>query len=131
MNDIEEQDKVAKRILAGANETLSLELSEIANSQSDETVQQGRTLMVFTVTTILFLPMSFLTSLFALNITSFPHNRINLKYSPGWIFGKLFGVSVAIWVPSLLWYFRSGIWQMCRYWGRSGRQPPDEESGGR
>ncbi|KAG4275635.1 hypothetical protein FPRO04_14341 [Fusarium proliferatum] len=54
MNDIEEQDKVAMRILAGANETLSLELSEIANSQSDETVKQGRTLTVFTVITILF-----------------------------------------------------------------------------
>lgn len=74
------------------NTTLSLQQSESANlqaalsvEQGQQAAKQGRTLMVFTVVTILFLPMSFLSSLFAMDIESF-------QKSPPWAFGVIFGV---------------------------------------
>lgn len=105
--DIEELDKMAKKIEGAVNATLSLEQSAIAIAQSDETVQQGQTLMTFTIITILFLPISFLTSLFALNIESFQRRESDgdLSYTSGWIFPKLFGISFAVWVPTILWAF--------------------------
>ena len=78
--------------------------AEETRKQTDETIEQGRTLMVFTIITIVFvsnfltlngtialltifqLPMSFLASLFALNITVFPHSGDDLVYEPKFIF---------------------------------------------
>ncbi|KAK7750798.1 hypothetical protein SLS62_007197 [Diatrype stigma] len=54
LNDINELDKLASRIQGNVDTTLTLEESEIANFQAEVAVKQGRTLMVFTVVTILF-----------------------------------------------------------------------------
>ncbi|OAL39158.1 elongation factor 2 [Fonsecaea nubica] len=62
--------------------------------QGRESARQGKTIMVFTYVTAVFFPLSFLTSLFSLNITTFPHNMDQLVYRPGWIFPKLFGISI-------------------------------------
>ncbi|OTA97352.1 hypothetical protein M434DRAFT_299245 [Hypoxylon sp. CO27-5] len=40
--------------------------------QAEETAKQGRTLLLFTVVTILFLPLSFMAAFFAINIDVFP-----------------------------------------------------------
>ncbi|KAF0323728.1 hypothetical protein GQ607_008937 [Colletotrichum asianum] len=84
INDIKRLNSVAERVLAAVNTTLSLHQSEVANLQAKLSVEhaepatkQGRVLMVFTVVTILFLPMSFLTSLFALDVASF-------EQAPAW-----------------------------------------------
>lgn len=81
------------------NMTLSLQQSEIANRSAIESVQQGKFLMVFTFATLLFvspiysglrsgmsvtnsitkLPLSFLSSLFALDVSSF-------LQTPDWAF---------------------------------------------
>ncbi|PYH78290.1 hypothetical protein BO82DRAFT_357535 [Aspergillus uvarum CBS 121591] len=52
--------------------------------------------MVFTIVTIVFLPLSFLTSLFALNIAVFPES----PYPNQWIFPILFGCSAAFSIPA-------------------------------
>jgi Mg2+ and Co2+ transporter CorA len=73
--------------------------------QAEETTKQGRTIMVFTIVTIIFvsttrsslinllttlqLPMSFLTSFFALNVDSFPHQDGNLSYPGSWVFSRI------------------------------------------
>ncbi len=54
IRDIREMDEIAKRIQNSVNTTLTLEQNDIAISQAQEGVKQGRTLMVFTVVTILF-----------------------------------------------------------------------------
>ncbi|KAK7705778.1 hypothetical protein SLS63_014072 [Diaporthe eres] len=51
--------------------------------QAEETTRQGKTLMVFTVVTIIFLPLSFLAAFFAINVDAFPWNendKISLNY---------------------------------------------------
>ncbi|KAK1711763.1 hypothetical protein BDP67DRAFT_566638 [Colletotrichum lupini] len=99
VNDIKEMDKVADRIQTSVNNTLSLqqttvslEMSMAANDQSKLSMKQGKTLMVFTVVTILFLPLSFLTSLFAIDANSFME-------ALGWIFVVIFSVSIAFFIP--------------------------------
>ncbi|KAI1986702.1 hypothetical protein LOZ53_004600 [Ophidiomyces ophidiicola] len=83
-------DNIKKSVL----DILSLEQSSIgiteameASEQSEQAMKQGKTLMVFTIVTIVFTPMSFLTSLFALNTSAFPHDgHGNLFYHSSWIF---------------------------------------------
>ncbi|KAM0815307.1 putative KRR-R motif-containing protein 1 [Seiridium cardinale] len=71
-----------------------------ARKASEDTTLQGRTIMVFTVVTIVFLPITFLTSLFALDISSFPHdNTGNLKYRADWVFPMIFCITIAVSVP--------------------------------
>ncbi|KAK6332499.1 hypothetical protein TWF730_004165 [Orbilia blumenaviensis] len=73
---------------------------------SAEAAKQGRTVLVFTVVTIIFLPLTFLSSLFALNISVFPHNSEGeLSYTPGWIFPILFGFTFAIAIPLVILAF--------------------------
>ncbi|KAL5365900.1 ankyrin repeat-containing domain protein [Aspergillus floccosus] len=104
--DIDEMNKRTETIYEAVHATLNLEQNEIALSQSEETIQQGRTIMLFTVTTIIFLPMSFLTSLFALDVADFQHDKSgDLKYTPGWIFPIIFGVSAGVWVPLIIYAF--------------------------
>ncbi|KAA8572385.1 hypothetical protein EYC84_003007 [Monilinia fructicola] len=67
--------------------------------------KQGKIMMVFTIITIVFLPMSFLVSLFALDVTSFPHENGNLKYTPGFIFSITFGVTAAVSIPAIIYAF--------------------------
>ncbi|KAF5492027.1 Ankyrin-3 [Colletotrichum siamense] len=116
INDIKGLGSVAERVHAAVNTTLSLQQSEIANLQAKLSIehakfsieqaqrsiehaeiatQQGRVLMVFTVVTILFLPLSFLTSLFALDVASF-------QQAPPWALGVIFSVSAGFFIPMLV-----------------------------
>ncbi|KAL4905602.1 hypothetical protein BDW74DRAFT_177971 [Aspergillus multicolor] len=70
--------------------------AKAAEKQAADTAKQGDTLLVFTVVTIVFLPLSFLTSLFALNISDFPHQGEDVVYQGWWIFPILFGVSAVV-----------------------------------
>jgi Mg2+ and Co2+ transporter CorA len=47
--------------------------------QGDETVRQGRSIMFFTVFTILFLPLSFMTSVFGMNNSDFGNDKLTLR----------------------------------------------------
>ncbi|GES66870.1 1-alkyl-2-acetylglycerophosphocholine esterase [Aspergillus terreus] len=110
ISDLEEMDRATQRVYEAVEATLTLEQNVIALTQSEETVQQGRILMAFTVATIIFLPMSFLVSLFAVDITAFPHNRSGeLQYTSGWIFPIIFGISAVVWISPILCAFRSQV----------------------
>ncbi|KAI1935368.1 hypothetical protein LOZ66_005255 [Ophidiomyces ophidiicola] len=104
-------DNIKKSVL----DILSLEQSSIgiteameASEQSEQSIKQGKTLMVFTIVTIVFTPMSFLTSLFALNTSAFSHDgHGNLFYHSSWIFPMickfvLICISIAITIPLML-----------------------------
>ncbi|KAL4970686.1 uncharacterized protein BDV14DRAFT_194476 [Aspergillus stella-maris] len=109
LEEIKEMCKNTETIQNSVNEVLTLEQNGIgiteavlARNQADESARQGKTLMIFTIVTIVFTPMSFLSSLFALNVSSFQHDdEGNLRYNPGWIFPLLFCVSIAITIPLL------------------------------
>jgi hypothetical protein len=58
--------------------------------------------MVFTIVTIIFLPMSFMAAFFTINITEFPHdstnggNGLHLSYVAKYMFGIGFGISIPL-----------------------------------
>ncbi|VUC26309.1 unnamed protein product [Clonostachys rosea] len=76
VDDISQMDEISDRIQSSISETLSLEQSEIANLQATLSVEQGKTLMIFTIVTIAFLPLSFLTSYFAMDTERFHQNTL-------------------------------------------------------
>ncbi|PVH85271.1 hypothetical protein DL98DRAFT_55275 [Cadophora sp. DSE1049] len=100
--NIVEMDSHAGRVQEAVLSVLGLEQNEAAmqeamssREQAQESIRQGRTLMVFTIVTIPFLPASFLASLFALDIAVFPHVGDSLAW-PDWAFGVIFGLTLAL-----------------------------------
>ncbi|CZR43998.1 uncharacterized protein FPRO_13806 [Fusarium proliferatum ET1] len=89
VKDLRELDSIAERIQLVINTTLSLQQSQVANRQATEATRQGKTVMTFTFATVLFLPLSFLSSLFALDAASF-------QQAPAWAFYIIFLVSIGI-----------------------------------
>ncbi|KAJ4149121.1 hypothetical protein NW754_000560 [Fusarium falciforme] len=71
LRDIDELDKFADQTQEAVKTTLTLQESGIANWQASESFNQGKTVLVFTLVTVWFLPLSFLTSLFALDVEKF------------------------------------------------------------
>ncbi|RBA22490.1 hypothetical protein FPRO05_00837 [Fusarium proliferatum] len=89
VKDLEELDSIADRIQSAISTTLSLQQSDVANRQATEATKQGKTVMTFTFATVLFLPLSFLSSLFALDVASF-------QEAPAWAFYVIFFVSIGV-----------------------------------
>ncbi|KAF5720983.1 ankyrin [Fusarium mundagurra] len=87
VKDLKELDSIAQRIQSAQ--------SEVANRQATEATRQGKTVMTFTFATVLFdplfhqLPLSFLSSMFALDVASF-------QEAPAWAFYVIFFVSMGI-----------------------------------
>ncbi|KIW78252.1 hypothetical protein Z517_08086 [Fonsecaea pedrosoi CBS 271.37] len=69
--------------------------------QAEEAARQGQTIMVFTIVTIVFLPLSFLASFFAIDIIEFPRpagtgsGLLHLN----WVLQYIIGIGLALSVP--------------------------------
>ncbi|KAI0197001.1 hypothetical protein F4808DRAFT_299052 [Astrocystis sublimbata] len=84
-----------------------------AVKQSDETIKQGRSIMVFTLATIVFLPLSFITSVFGMNNREFGDNQWILAEQLQYIFLISAGVvSVSLFFAFSAWT-RAFIWSYC------------------
>ncbi|KAK8014933.1 hypothetical protein PG990_008229 [Apiospora arundinis] len=102
--DLEKLVRESKMVHDNVNHLLDLKqkdanLSEAiwARKASESATSQGRIIMVFTTVTTIFLPLTFFTSLFALDITSFPHSDSGeLSYSPEWAFSRLAGLTFMV-----------------------------------
>ncbi|KAI1630774.1 hypothetical protein F4809DRAFT_659399 [Biscogniauxia mediterranea] len=79
--------------------------------QSEETIKQGRSIMMFTLVTIVFLPLSFLSSIFGMNNVEFSDNlwtikdqlRLMFPISAGVIFLSLL-FAFSGWTRAWIWY---------------------------
>ncbi|OQE40889.1 hypothetical protein PENCOP_c005G04768 [Penicillium coprophilum] len=76
--------------------------AKAAREQAESTADQGRTVLIFTIVTIVFAPLSFLCSFFALNIESFPRMDGDISFPNSWIYWRVYGISVAIFVPLIV-----------------------------
>ncbi|KAI0180586.1 hypothetical protein GGR52DRAFT_578759 [Hypoxylon sp. FL1284] len=100
--------KDLKEILSAAEQTadyiitlLELRQAEHSRLQAQEAARQSNSILIFTIITIIFLPLSFLASLFALDVSNFPHDGGDLRYEGWWLFPILFGVSVIVSAPTI------------------------------
>ncbi|KAI0418241.1 hypothetical protein F5X98DRAFT_386463 [Xylaria grammica] len=137
---VTEMIEMADRIQASVKEILGLEQNGINIDQANESARQGTILMAFTLVTVFFTPLSFLTSLFALNVTVFQRNSSGqIEYQPGWIFTILFTVTTGVFVPVAMYVFRDQGRRLHRMLDKlsekwmdfKGSRPPitDEEKG--
>jgi hypothetical protein len=131
--DIDRMDKGVKSVYNNLFEVLDLKQKHansvevrISRDRALEAAQQGRTIMVFTIVTIIFLPMSFVAAFFTINIVEFPyvsggsglHLRFVAKY--------LFGIGLAVSVPLIAMAYAFGnvegwltsLWRVIWPWGK-------------
>ncbi|KAH8690561.1 hypothetical protein BGW36DRAFT_57335 [Talaromyces proteolyticus] len=105
-------DKQAEKTYVALKDLLDLKQKQANVSeartqgkQAAETARQGQTLMLFTVITVFFLPMSFMSSFFSLDIAEFVRNSDG-ALSLGYVSEIMFTVTVAVVIISLSFAFR-------------------------
>ncbi|RDW91517.1 hypothetical protein BP5796_02682 [Coleophoma crateriformis] len=104
--------------------------ARITRRQAISTGEQGKTIMVFTVVTIIFLPLTFMTTVFQLNIIEYPRITIPATSPTGsdlvgmrqnYVFGIVVGVTALMAFPLLLIAFNVStidkIWKRFTAWG--------------
>ncbi|KAF1964155.1 hypothetical protein BU23DRAFT_575914 [Bimuria novae-zelandiae CBS 107.79] len=75
--------------------------ARFARYQATGTVHHGQTIMVFTIVTVAFLPLSFIGTLFTINNSDFPQGdsgepSMTLAYVSKWMVGIGFAISVPL-----------------------------------
>ncbi|KAF7595629.1 hypothetical protein BBP40_005377 [Aspergillus hancockii] len=80
LKDIDRMDKQAERIYSSITDLLDLKQkhanafeARFARDQAAGTTRQGKIMMIFTIVTTVFLPLSFIASFFTINLQEFPH----------------------------------------------------------
>ncbi|KAK4096981.1 hypothetical protein N658DRAFT_500971 [Parathielavia hyrcaniae] len=78
--------------------------ARFAREGSEESQRQGNIILVFTLVTVVFLPLSFITSFFALEIDIFPKSAETDEtlWPVGQVSGYLFGFSAVIFIPLIV-----------------------------
>lgn len=106
VKDLERMDKQAKRIYDSITDMLDLKQkhanafeARFARDQAAGTARQTQTIILFTIVTIIFLPLSFIASFFAIPVTQYPHDDGNLSLPLGYVSRYTFGVGFAISIP--------------------------------
>ncbi|KAL2820683.1 hypothetical protein BJX63DRAFT_379980 [Aspergillus granulosus] len=132
IKDIDRMDKQAERIYSSITDLLDLKQkhanafeARFARDQAAGTARQGKILMVFTIVTIVFLPLSFITSIFTIELPEF-NNRLDLAYVAKYTFGIGFGISIPLVLLALVLddigdVFQEGI-RRARGWERNYRK---------
>lgn len=114
MKEIDRMDKQTERVYKSVIDLLDLKQKQDANAfegrmardQAESTARQSQIIMVFTIVTIIFLPLNFIAAFFAINIREFRHDpnedgSLPLAYVSKYTFGIGFAISVPMIVIAL------------------------------
>lgn len=108
LKDIDRMDKQAERIYSSITDLLDLKQkhanafeARFARDQAAGTTRQGKIILVFTIVTIIFLPLSFIVSIFTINLAEFPKGadgpqELHLAYVAKYTFGIGFSISIPL-----------------------------------
>jgi Mg2+ and Co2+ transporter CorA len=107
MMDLVRMDKQAESVNTNLTQVLDLKQkhanaleARFQRDQAQDTARSGQTIMIFTIVTIVFLPMSFIASFFAINIKDLPHDSNGNGGLPlGFVSKYLFGIGLAVSIP--------------------------------
>lgn len=147
IKDIDRMDKQAERIYNSITDMLDLKQkhanafeARFARDQAAGTARQSQTIMVFTIVTIVFLPLSFIAAFFTINIAEFPtdptsgNHALPLGYVAKYIFGIGFAVSIPLIFIALSLDNISDAWQEGRKewtsWKRRRKERGKEDNRG-
>ncbi|KAI1349838.1 hypothetical protein F5Y01DRAFT_326838 [Xylaria sp. FL0043] len=105
----------------------NLQEARYAREEATSAAKEGKTILALTIVNMLFLPLSFLSSFFALEITEFPKDPETgeTSLSLAWASKYIFGISLAIAVPSIALALAIGplegpakrLWHTLKSWG--------------
>lgn len=109
IKDINRMDKQAEHIYYSITNLLDLKQkhanafeARFARDQAAGTARQSQTIMVFTIVTIIFLPLSFIASFFTINIREFPQDENGAESLPlAYVSKYMFGIGFAISIPMI------------------------------
>ncbi|KAF1808412.1 hypothetical protein P152DRAFT_220188 [Eremomyces bilateralis CBS 781.70] len=113
VKDLERMDKQAENIYTSLTHLLDLKQKQanafearFAADRAISSARQGQTVMVFTIVTIIFLPMSFIASFFTVDISNFPRNDDGSSaMTLDWVSKYVFGIGFAISIPLIMMAF--------------------------
>ncbi|KAJ5490973.1 hypothetical protein N7539_002540 [Penicillium diatomitis] len=124
LKDIDRMDKQAERIYHSITDLLDLKQkhanafeARFARDQAAGTARQGKTIMVFTIVTIIFLPLSFIASIFTINMKDF--HDLTLGYVAQYVFGVGFAISIPLILLALVVDDIGGLLRSSSVRGRS------------
>ncbi|KAK1751124.1 hypothetical protein QBC47DRAFT_351969 [Echria macrotheca] len=84
-------------------------------NQAAEAVRQGRAIMIFTIVTIVFLPLSFMSSVFGMNNSNFGSNQWSVEQQLQLMFPVSAGIIVISVVFAFYDFLRAIIWSAYTY----------------
>lgn len=110
IKDIDRMDKQAERIYSSITDLLDLKQkhanafeARFTRDQAAGTARQSQTIMVFTIVTIVFLPLSFIAAFFAINVREFPRANDGSTSLPlSYVSKYVFGIGIAVSIPMIL-----------------------------
>ncbi|KAI9932054.1 hypothetical protein AWENTII_010375 [Aspergillus wentii] len=109
LKDIDRMDKQAERIYSSITDLLDLKQkhanafeARFARDQAMGTAKQSKVVLVFTIVTIIFLPLSFITSIFTINLTEFTSKDGSQQLHLSYVAKYTFGIGFAISIPLIL-----------------------------
>ncbi|KAI6089159.1 hypothetical protein F4821DRAFT_66896 [Hypoxylon rubiginosum] len=101
--DILRMDQQAQSLYMNLTDLLDLKQkhsnaleARFAGDQAVIAAKQGQTIMVFTIVTIIFLPMSFIAAFFAINLQEWDDGRLTIEYVSKYMFGIGLGISIPL-----------------------------------
>ncbi|RFU33017.1 hypothetical protein B7463_g3326, partial [Scytalidium lignicola] len=103
-HELQDLEENTKQIIEHLNALLTLKQQQAsiieakaARDYADQSVTQGRSIMLFTIVTIIFLPLSYISSIFGMNSAEFNSGSMSLHQE----FVYMFSISVAIVIVAL------------------------------
>lgn len=103
LKDIDRMDQQAERLYVSLRDLLDLKQkhsnvleARFAGDQAVIAARQGQTVMVFTIVTIIFLPMSFIAAFFAINLEDWQEIPLTISYVSKYMFGIGLGISIPL-----------------------------------
>jgi len=100
--DVDRMDRQAEGIYMSLTHLLDLKQkhsnaleARFARDQAVIAAKQGQTIMVFTIVTIIFLPMSFVAAFFAINVEEW-QGTLTIPYVSKYLFGIGLGISIPL-----------------------------------
>lgn len=111
LKDINRMDTQAERIYLSVTHLLDLKQkhanafeARFARDQAVDTTRQGKILLVFTIVTIIFLPLSFIATIFDIDLVDFQSpggKQLRFSYVAKYIFGVGFAIAIPLIAISL------------------------------
>ncbi|KAI1101210.1 hypothetical protein F4804DRAFT_17970 [Jackrogersella minutella] len=103
LKDIDRMDHQAESLYRNLTDLLDLKQkhsnaleARFTGDQAVIAARQGQTVMVFTIVTIVFLPMSFIAAFFAINLQEWQDGPLTIPYVSKYMFGIGLGISIPL-----------------------------------